>query len=425
MESEHAGLDAALAIRHELKNSLTRIVIRTGQPGQAPEELVIRHYGVNDYKEKTEITARKLHTLVHSGLSLYRELTALNQYQLGLEQVIGAAAAIQAQRTEENFARSALQRLAALLYGGPVPVDALMAHAAAGRAATVLAGCGAYEQATGRPLEAVTEPDLRQALEDAMRGGTTVYGARHFMSTLATASGTQLLLYIAGTQPISPADARHISLFCRNIAIGYENLRLTRALRESQRNLILLLSTAIEQRLHAGGGHGQRVAACARLLGELLGLPEPSLEELPLAATLHDVGLIAIPEAILNKHGPLTPDEQALYETHTRWGEDLLRIQTSDTLQIAGLVAGQHHESWDGSGYPNGLGGEQIHLHARIVALADAFDYMMHPPRGRPQPLSAVIAHLERERGRRFDPLLVNLLIKSIDRFTALARDRR
>jgi response regulator RpfG family c-di-GMP phosphodiesterase len=424
MESEHAGLDAALAIRHELKNHLARIVIRTGQPGQAPEELVIRHYGVNDYKEKTEITARKLHTLVHSGLSMYRELATLHLHKQGLECVIGAAAAIQTQRTEQEFAKSALARLAVLLYGGPADADGLLTQCAADAPSTVLAGIGRYGAAAGQRLDQVTESDLRSTLEETMRGRSTVYGARHFMATLGT-GGSQLLMYVAGPQPISPADARHVSLLCRNIAVGYENLRLTRELRESQRNLILLLSTAIEQRVHAGGGHGQRVATYARLFGELLGLPEASLEELPLAATLHDVGLIAIPEAIINKAAPMTADERALYETHTRWGQDLLWSQDSDMLRTAGLVAGQHHECWDGSGYPGALVGEQIHLHARITTLSDAFEELMRPPRGRAQPLSGVIAHLERERARTFDPMLVGLLLKNIDRFTALARGPR
>lgn len=423
METEHAGLDAALAIRNELNNDLTRIVIRTGQPGQAPEDLVIRHYGVNDYKEKTEVTARKLHTVVHSSLALYREIAALHHYKQGLEQVIGASAAIQAQRSEENFARSALQRLGALLFGADMRVDGLMAQAGAERNPLVLAGIGCHEGAAGRPLDEAAGADLRELLEDTLRGGATIFGVRHFSRTIVTDSGARVLLYVAGPQPPTRADARHVNLLCANIAVGYENLRLTRELRDSQRNLVLLLSTAIEQRLRAGGGHGPRTAAQARLLGQLYGLSDAALDELQLAATLHDVGLVAIPEDILNKPGPLSPDQHALYETHTRWGEDLLSTQSSETLKVAGIVAGQHHENWDGSGYPNGLRGEQIHLHARITALADAFEELSRPAAGaRPTP-AEVAAGLAKLRGTRFDPVLVDLMVRNFDRFDALARD--
>ena len=420
METEHAGLDAVLTIRHQLKNNLTRIVIRTGQPGQAPEDLVVRHYDISDYREKTEVTARKLHTLVHHSLSQYRELVELHDHKHGLEQVIGASTELQAQRTEEDFARRTLQQLSALLYGEPAPSDSLMAHRAQGRPGRVLAGTGRYAPAAGLSLDEVVTAEQNAQFEAALRDRATEYGATSFLTTLVTASGAQLLLHVSGERAVNPSDPAHISLFCRSIAVGFENLRLTRALKDSQRNLILLLSTAIEQRSRAGAGHGQRVAKLVRLLGELHGLPESVLEWLPLAATLHDVGEIAIPEAILNKPGELTPDEQSLMETHTRWGQDLLRGQDSDMLQIAGLIAGQHHERWDGAGYPNGLRGEQIHLYARLTGLANGFDEMLHPRGGKVPPLATVLTQLEKERGKAYDPSLVDLMLKNIDRFVAI-----
>jgi response regulator RpfG family c-di-GMP phosphodiesterase len=421
METEHAGLDAVLTIRHQLKNSLTRIVIRTGQPGQAPEELVVKHYDISDYREKTEITSRRLHTIVHHGLSQFRELAELHDHKHGLEQVIGASTELQAQRNEEDFARRTLQQLVEMLYGEPAPADALMALRLQARGCRVLAGTGRYAPAAGLALDEVVTPELNNQLEAALRDRATEYGATTFLSTLVTSSGVQLVLHVSGERPLSPADPAHIGLFGRAVAAGFENLRLTRALKDSQRSLILLLSTAIEQRVHSGGvGHGQRVARLVRLLGEVHGLPESVLEWLPLAATLHDVGEIAIPESILNKPGDLTRDEQALMETHTRWGQDLLRGQESDMLQIAGLIAGQHHERWDGAGYPNGLRGEQIHLYARLAGLANGFDEMLHPRGGRVPPLATVITQLEKERGKAYDPSLVDLMLKNIDRFVAI-----
>lgn len=420
METEHAGLDAVLTIRHQLKNSLTRIVIRTGQPGQAPEELVVRHYDISDYREKTEITARRLHTIVHHGLSQFRELAELHDHKHGLEQVIGASTELQAQRSEEDFARRTLQQLSALLYGEPAPADSLMALRVQARPCRVLAGTGRYAPAAGLALDEVVTPELNAQLEAALRDRATEYGATSFLTTLVTASGAQLLLHVSGDRAVSPADPAHVGLFGRSVAAGFENLRLTRALKDSQRSLILLLSTAIEQRSRAGAGHGQRVAKLVRLLGELHGMPESVLEWLPLAATLHDVGEIAIPEAILNKPGELTRDEQALMETHTRWGQDLLRGQESDMLQIAGLIAGQHHERWDGAGYPNGLRGEQIHLYSRLTALANGFDELLHPRGGKVPPLATVLAQMEKERGKAYDPLLLDLMLKNIDRFVAI-----
>lgn len=416
MESEHAGLNAVLAIRNDLRNRLTRIVIRTGQAGQAPEGLVVSHYDVNDYKEKTEVTARKLHTLVHSGLSLYRELSALTRYKEGLEQLIGAAATLQAQRSEECFARSALQQLAVLLYAGAarMPEDMLIAVRAPDRPSRVLAGLGYYAGCGGRRVEDALNADTYAQVDAGLQGRALAFGQGHVVAA-APVGGGELLLYIAGTHPPGPVDDAHLGLFCRNVATGYDNLRLQRELKQSQRSLVLLLATATEQRLQNGGGHGQRVARHARVLGELLGLPDEVLDSLPLAVALHDLGQLAIPEAILNKHDALSTDERALFETHTRWGCDLLASQDSELLQMAGLIAAQHHERWDGNGYPERLAGNDINLYARITAVADAWDELRHGP----APLTAAEAaeQMERESGRRLDPQLVTLLLRNLDRF--------
>lgn len=420
METEHAGLDAVLAIRNQLKNRLTRIIIRTGQPGQAPEEMVVRRYDISDYREKTELTSRRLHTVVHQGLSQYRELAQLHGHKQGLERIIGAAADLQAQRNEQDFARHALAQLVALLYGEPAPADALVVLRLAGRRTRVLAGLGRHAQAGGLALDEVVTPDVAAHLEAALRDRATEYGATRFVATLAGAGGAQLAFYVSGDRELAPRDPAHIDLFGRAVAAGYENLRLSRAMKDSQRSLILLLSTAVEQRSHTGAGHGQRVAQLVRMLGELHGLPEGVLEWLPLAAMLHDIGEIAIPDAILNKPGELSRDEQSLMETHTRWGQDLLRDQDNDVLQIAGVIAGQHHERWDGAGYPAGLKGEDIHLYARLTALANGFDELLHPRNGRVAPLASVLSHLEKERGKAYDPGLLDLMLKDIDRFVAL-----
>jgi len=142
------------------------------------------------------------------------------------------------------------------------------------------------------------------------------------------------------------------------------------------------------------------------------------LDWLPLAAMLHDVGQIAIPDAILNKREALTADEQALFETHTRWGQDLLSSQDSEILRMAGLIAAQHHERWDGRGYPARLAGPQIHLYARLAAIADALDEAVHGPR--PVGVAEGIAQIERDGGRRFDPELVEVLVRNAERFRAV-----
>ena len=119
METESAGLDAVQQIREVLKNKLVRIVLRTGQPGQAPEQQVVTRYDINDYKEKTELTAKKLFTLVYTGLNLYGELCRMQQRQQSLEQVIAVSNTIFRRRAPERLCRGVLKRLAEMLDVAP------------------------------------------------------------------------------------------------------------------------------------------------------------------------------------------------------------------------------------------------------------------------------------------------------------------
>ena len=170
------------------------------------------------------------------------------------------------------------------------------------------------------------------------------------------------------------------------------------------------LSRAVEFRDEATGRHVARIGALAARLAERAGLRPRVRQRLRTAAVLHDVGKVAIPDAVLLKPGPLTAEERALVETHTVIGHDLLRGSRSPLLQMAADIALTHHERWDGAGYPSGLTGHEIPLEGRIVALVDAYDALT-----RDRVYRAAFSEEEArevmaaERGRHFDPELFDL----------------
>jgi putative two-component system response regulator len=172
------------------------------------------------------------------------------------------------------------------------------------------------------------------------------------------------------------------------------------------------LGRAGEFRDDETGEHTRRVGRTALLLAETLGLDAELARRLWLAAPLHDIGKIAIPDAVLLKPGRLTPEEFAVIQSHPTIGAKMLEGSASTLLGLAQEIALSHHERWDGGGYPRGLTGETIPLGGRIVALADVFDALTHArPYKEAWTVEDAVAEITRQRGRQFDPELVEAFL--------------
>jgi putative two-component system response regulator len=171
-------------------------------------------------------------------------------------------------------------------------------------------------------------------------------------------------------------------------------------------------------------GHIRRISDHCALLGEKAGLLEEEVEILRYTSPMHDVGKIGVPDAILLKPGRLTPEERTIMEQHTVIGAKILGDSDSVILRESEVVAISHHEKWDGSGYPNGVKGDEIPRVGRIAAIADVFDALSSPRCYKPAfPEEKVLAIMHEGRGRHFDP---DLLDTFLDNFKGHAeiRDR-
>jgi len=186
---------------------------------------------------------------------------------------------------------------------------------------------------------------------------------------------------------------------------------------ERERETLSRLARAIEYRDIGTSAYLERMAHIAGLISEGLGMGEDDVRLIELAAPLHDMGKIAIPDAILLKPGPLTEQETAIMRRHPRIGHELLSGSQSRFIQTGATVALRHHERFDGSGYPDGLMGEAIPMEARIVAVADVFDALISPrPYKEAWSTDAALAYLYAQRGRLFDPRCVEVLVRARDR---------
>ena len=185
---------------------------------------------------------------------------------------------------------------------------------------------------------------------------------------------------------------------------------------DTQRELILTLGEVCETRSHETGMHVVRVAEFSYLMAKLAGCEEAEL--IKNASPMHDLGKVAIPDHILNKPGKLTEEEWEIMKTHSELGYQMLSVSQRPLLNMAAIIAHQHHEKWDGSGYPCGLKGEEIHIAGRITAVADVFDALSYERCYKPAwELDRILQVLKEERGRHFDPDLIDLFFDNLDSF--------
>ncbi len=173
------------------------------------------------------------------------------------------------------------------------------------------------------------------------------------------------------------------------------------------------LALAIDAKDPYTQGHSPKVAGYAALIAEGLGLSEEEIEQIRLGGMLHDLGKVGVPENILNKNGPLNPEEWEIMKEHVRFGDQLL--EPLESLKAVRAMVLHHHEMFDGSGYPAGLAGEEIPLGARIIAIADAYDTITSDRTyKKARPPQAALAEIERCAGAQFDPLLVGIFAEAI-----------
>lgn len=184
----------------------------------------------------------------------------------------------------------------------------------------------------------------------------------------------------------------------------------TSEVRERERETLLRLAKAGEFRDEETFNHVLRVKRYTKMIALDLGFPEEEAEVVGLAATLHDIGKVGVPDGILLKAGRYTSSEKLLMQQHTRIGHNILKDSPSKYLQTGAIIALNHHEDFDGGGYPVGLAGDDIPMPARIVAVADVFDALTSSrPYKKPWSLEAAFDFLQNQSGKKFDPLCVEI----------------
>lgn len=234
MEEEDSGLQLARYIREDLNNHFTRIVLRTGQPGQAPEAEVVERYDINDYKEKTELTTQKLRTMCISLIRSYRDLCQIDEHRRGLQRLISTTSEIFEATQLATFASIILEQVMVLLRLNKDAIFCQLIQRSSTDEADnntpefhVLAASGEHQHLVNQQLSGVLAPDILQAMQDALKAKQTIFTEHSVTGYYRSLAGNENILYVVTGRTLSALDKELLDLYSRHVALAYEHLSNT------------------------------------------------------------------------------------------------------------------------------------------------------------------------------------------------------
>jgi signal transduction histidine kinase len=237
METDAAGLDLVEFIRNEIKNETVRIILRTGQPGQAPERRVIVDYDINDYKAKTELTADKLFTSLTAALRSYQQLERMVQTRRGLEIIIDAASTLYDFKSMQRLAEGVLTQIASLLNVDCAGILVLRDGGSTGDDFSVLAGSGCYRRFIGAAGSKSLDTDLREMVEAAFHRRKHEFADHRSVLYVRTGSGREVVVLLQSERELSDTDRSLVEIFGSRLSIAFDNVILYQQLNEANTQL--------------------------------------------------------------------------------------------------------------------------------------------------------------------------------------------
>ncbi|MBI4827873.1 MAG: DUF3369 domain-containing protein [Nitrospinae bacterium] len=432
METDNAGLQVVKHVRETLENRMVRIILRTGQPGIAPEKEVIRDYDINDYKEKSELTIQKLYNAVFSALRSYRDIRTIHHNREGLERVVKSSSLLFNLQSFHNIARNAFSQLHSIIKptgkNGKAPFCSGFLATFSGAAPTLIAGSAEYMKDGELTHFKDVPPEIVWHARRSVNEKANFFTNDSCYLYFPTSNRLQNVAYLRYARPLNEWDRRLLEILSSSITMAFDNVWLYRQIGTIQESAILSLAKLAEFKDTDTGNHIHRVSVnterAARALFSGGKYPEDIdalfIEQIGLASILHDIGKVGVPESILLKKGQLTEEEWRIIKLHTTIGGEILRkaaegIQGRNYLALAADIALYHHERFTGGGYPFGLTGHAIPVSARIVAVVDVYDALVSErPYKKPISHEKALAIIRNESGVSFDPVVVTAFLEAL-----------
>jgi response regulator RpfG family c-di-GMP phosphodiesterase len=426
METDHAGLELVEWIRNILKNQAIRLVLRTGQAGSAPEAKVIKEFDINDYKEKTDFTAGKMTTTVYASIRAYRDIMTIQRSLDAFKQLIKATHDLLKINQFKSFGSAALDHLLTLM-----EVDSSALYIARSqlefdqtRSNLIIACTGKYVSESDSLESSDISMDVKHLIQQAFDNKSHHTTDEIFVGYYETSDNCASVLYIEFEDDAEHFKANLAEIFATNVALILDSLSKQHEIEKTQKELLYIVGEAIEARSKETGAHVHRVALICELLSQKLCLSDAFISAIRLAAPLHDIGKVVIPGDLLHKPGRLNENEWETMKNHANAGFQLLSKSKTSVSKLGARLAHYHHENWDGSGYPEGLVGQEIPLEARIMAIADVFDSLGSARCYKEKWCDGDIKRfLIEQRNIKFDAKMIDVFVEHYDEFCQIRVD--
>ncbi|WP_448384906.1 HD domain-containing phosphohydrolase [Fervidobacterium sp.] len=384
MESDDAGIKVINHIRHTCNDKKTRIILMTANPEKIPTDLLTRDYDINAYIEKKSLSPFSTKLTVLSMLKTYQDITSLEQAIVTLENVAANASEMS---------------LPELLINTFFQV---------------------------RTFLSLKKPDIK------LNGEIFVNNERIFPPKFMNSENLEyrydfrtkvqennILFVVYSSKQLNSLETSYIRSLLKNLQRSLISTKYP----DIEEEFIIMLSKVVEAKSEETGDHVNRVAELSYYLAEYLGFSSSDAKLIKKASALHDIGKVGVPDYILNKPGKLDDKEFSIIKEHSLIGFEILRDSTLNIFEIGAVVALEHHERWDGSGYPYGLQGEEIAIEARIVQVADVFEALTHDRCYRPAwPIEKAVEYMNDMKGRQFDPMIIDAFNKHLKDMIAIAK---
>lgn len=423
LEEEQSGLDIVKIIREDLLNIDTRIVLMTGKSSNSLEDDIIVNYDINGYENKDDLFTKKMNTVIISSLRSYRDIIHIKNNKGSMEKVVTSISKLYEKTALDEFLMSTLCHLSSVINNCKCRKECVVSSLVATREEetqvfNIIGGMGKYKNSINRRMsQTIGKEDLKKAYEIFDKGEYRMFD-NCYIAKYQSSTGNEAMIFIERDKEIEDADKELLDVFYKSISATFDNLCLNLEIEATQKEILYTLGEVTEARSEETGSHVKRVSKYSEILAEKYGLSRKDIMLLSHASPIHDIGKVAVPDNILLKAGKFTAEEHIIMKTHTTVGYNLLKNSKREILRAAAIVANEHHERYDGRGYPRGLKGEEIHIYGRITAVADVFDALGSPRAyKKPWVINDILKYFREERGKHFDPDLVDILFENLEEF--------